>query len=445
MASGNELTARLRAPFTKFIGNTIRRFQNLSCDNDWMYRASNALRTDVIDLIGTDALNNRIVGGQIWSPMTTPVKFEVQANSKIGQTSPFFVNCNDTTPLEVVGIRCNFNTADGATNTGYVVKDAVGTAAGSGATCMSGTFNLNATANTVQTATLAGVRGWPTLVLGPGEQLTFKIASAVTSLAGLLVEVLVRPVTGTRIAQYYRPANGDIATYTMDLNIIPGSVIRAVAMRWSAAGTNGSAVTADITKDTSTTAPGAGTSILLAAQSVKGTANVSVYPTLAASSATLTMASGDRLALVMTGTLTALAGLVVTVFYNAGPDQHIVVPFSLWDSQAVSRNIYIAPGMYVVEDFWMTWSTASTSNTQLLEKDTGTTAPGSGTGLVTDNSNAGILTSATANTPIGSLTLSAVSTKPSLWMAAGDRLGLKDAGTTGSLAGGFGTVLLRRP
>lgn len=441
--SSAPLTARIRAPFLSIFNGLRARFSPDGWENDYQQRIFTADGTNQFESIGSDALNNRLLGGGYVRPFSTPIRCQIQANAKIGQTTSFFTNANDTTPLEVVRIACIFSTADGAVNTGYVSKEIQGQPA-PGATCMTGTFDMNATANTLQTATLAGAVGTPSLVLNPGEQLTFNIASAVTSLAGLYVTVWVRPHTGSSIVQYYRAANGDIATGTIHLNLIPGLVVRAVSMRWSTAATNGGTVTMDVTKDASGTAPGGGTSILAAAQSVKGAANTTVFPALAASSATLTMAAGDRLAVKTTGTLTALAGLVITVFFNSGPQDHIVIPVSFWDAASTDRTVFVADHHYIVSDAWETWSTVSTSLTQLLTKDTGTTAPGAGTGLQTDNTNAGILTSGTINAPIGSVLLSAVSTKPTLWLAPGDRLGIKNAGTAASVAGVFASVLLRR-
>ena len=438
------VTALIKAPFQSLFGGPKKNRYSLGGqDNNFLNSAWNAAGTNMLATTGTDALNNLLVGDAVNTPLATPLRFQIANNAKIATVNPFFCNCNDVTPLQIVAITCTFGTTAGSASTGYVSKEIQGQAA-PGSTCMSGTFNLNATANTPQTATLAGNWGYPSLTLYPGEQLTFNI-SAVAALANLYVTVWVRPATGTRVAQYVRVANGDIATFTMDLNIIPGSTIRAVAMRWGTAGTNSGTVTMDITKDTSTNAPGAGTSILAAAQSVKGTANTTVYPALSTTAGILTMAAGDRLAAKTAGTLTALAQLVITVFYTSGPDNHLVVPIALWDGVATDRTVFLANGGYIVSDCWETWSTASTSNTQLLTKDTSTTAPGAGTGLQTDNTNAGILTSATANTPVGSLLLSAVSTKPTLWLASGDRLGLKNGSTTGALAGSFIAVLLRKP
>lgn len=443
--AGKTLLERMRAPFVKGAGLPKRsRFANDGWDNDFTQRVQNAAGNAVIDLVGTDALDNRLAAGELYRPVLTPIRCQINANAKLATTIPFFVNNADTTPLEIARIDCIFSTAAGSASTGNVVKDAIGQAPGVGATCMSGTFDLNATANTLQTATLAGGRGWPSLVLGPGEQLTLKI-SAVASLVGLYVTVWVRPRQSIGMAQYNRAANGDIITGVMYINLIPGQIIRGVAMRWGTAATDVGTMTATITKDSAATAPGAGTAILAASQSVKTTANTTIYPALSATASALTMVAGDRLSLKMSGTPTAMANFVVTVFFSAGPSSHIVINMSSWDANVTDRTVFVADNNYYqVVDAWQTWSTVSTSNTQLLTKDTGTTAPGAGTGLQTDNTNAGIITSGTVNTPIGSLLLTAVSTKPTLWLGPGDRLGLKNAGTAASVAGVFTTVLLRK-
>jgi hypothetical protein len=440
------LRERMIAPFTKFAGMKRARFAFDGWKGDFTQRFQNKAGVDYIPLIGSDSLDNPLLCGQTFTGILTPINLRIEANAKIAQTIPFFVNANDGNPLEIVRIDCIFDTADGAANTGYVSKDIQGNLAGAGKSVMSGTFNLNATANTLQTSslyasTLVGTSENPSLSINPGEQLTFNIASAVTNLAGLSVTVWVRPHTGASFATFSRVANGDIATATMYLNLIPGQTIRAISMRWNTAGTDAGTVTATVTRDTGTTAPGAGTNMLAAAQSVKGAAGTTVFPALTATTANLTMAAGDRLAVLMAGTLTALAGLVVTVFFSASARDHIVVPLSFWDAQSTNRTIFISNAYYIVTDYWGVWSTASSSNTQALTKDSGTTAPGSGTVLLTDNTNAGIGTSATANTPVeGTLITTA---RTGLWLGPGDRLGVKNAGTATGLAGNFSAVVLR--
>lgn len=76
------------------------------------------------------------------------------------------------------------------------------------------------------------------------------------------------------------------------------------------AGTDASAVTADIKKCTGTTAPASGTSVLSATFNLKGTANTVQTATLTSTAADLLLAAGNRLAIDNTGTLTSVVGTV---------------------------------------------------------------------------------------------------------------------------------------
>lgn len=93
--------------------------------------------------------------------------------------------------------------------------------------------------------------------------------------------------------------------------------VTAVREIHSAAGTDAGAVNLQVTKDTSTNAPGAGTDLLTnntnAGFDLKGTANTVQIGTLTATTASLQLAAGDRLSVDFAGVLTALAGVVVTV------------------------------------------------------------------------------------------------------------------------------------
>jgi hypothetical protein len=94
-------------------------------------------------------------------------------------------------------------------------------------------------------------------------------------------------------------------------------LVTGISYVHSTAGSDGSAVNLQITKDTGTTAPGAGTDLLTdntgAGFNCKGATNTVQTGTLVATEATRTLASGDRLSLDFAGTVTALAGVVVTV------------------------------------------------------------------------------------------------------------------------------------
>lgn len=85
------------------------------------------------------------------------------------------------------------------------------------------------------------------------------------------------------------------------------------------AGSDGGSVTLDIKKVSPGTAPGSGTSMLASSSTfnLKSTANTPVHKVrgsgLAATQALRTLRSGQSLCLDFTGTLTALAGMSVTI------------------------------------------------------------------------------------------------------------------------------------
>lgn len=88
--------------------------------------------------------------------------------------------------------------------------------------------------------------------------------------------------------------------------------VTAIRLIPSVAGTDGSAVTADIMKASGTTAVASGTTVCTAADSLnlKGTANTLQTATLSTTAANRRVTSGDRLGVNFTGTLTAAEGLI---------------------------------------------------------------------------------------------------------------------------------------
>lgn len=78
-------------------------------------------------------------------------------------------------------------------------------------------------------------------------------------------------------------------------------------------GTDGSAVTLMLEKLTGTTAPGSGVSVLASTIDLKGTINTVVSGTITTTIANKNLAIGDRLALLKSGTLTAVANVTVLV------------------------------------------------------------------------------------------------------------------------------------
>lgn len=86
----------------------------------------------------------------------------------------------------VVAISEVHSAAAGGTSTLTVQKDTGTTAPGSGTDVQSNSFNLNGTANTVQTATL---KTDGTATLAAGDRLSVKFANLIQSSAGVVVTV----------------------------------------------------------------------------------------------------------------------------------------------------------------------------------------------------------------------------------------------------------------
>lgn len=93
-----------------------------------------------------------------------------------------------------------------------------------------------------------------------------------------------------------------------------GYLILGVEEVHAVAGSDASAVTVQLEKLTSTTAPGSGTSLLVTAFDLKGTANTVQYGNFSNVSGYNTLIRGDRLALKKSGTLTAVDSVVITVY-----------------------------------------------------------------------------------------------------------------------------------
>lgn len=107
-----------------------------------------------------------------------------------------------------------------------------------------------------------------------------------------------------------------VAAATVDSNVFiatgPCEVV-GVSEVHTVAGTDAGAVTLDVTKCDGTEAPASGVSVLNATFDLKGTANTVVDAALTATKANLKLVDGERLAINVTGTLTSLAGGVVTI------------------------------------------------------------------------------------------------------------------------------------
>lgn len=115
---------------------------------------------------------------------------------------------------------------------------------------------------------------------------------------------------------YQCPLNADCVDKTFFIANYP-CVVTDIRYIHQTAGSDAGAVNVQVTKDTGTNAPGAGTDLLLnnagAGFDCKGTANTVQVGSLVVDPLVRTLAAGDRLALDFAGTVTALVGVVVAV------------------------------------------------------------------------------------------------------------------------------------
>ena len=271
--------------------------------------------------------------------------------------------------------------------------------------------------------------------------LSFSSVDGVGSIEAMRVDASNRLRVGTTVyrntplpVRFVMAANGSLATQCFFIADQAFEVISLTEVH-STAGSDGSAVTIDITKDVSGVAPGAGVSVMASPFNAKATANVVQTGTRSATSSAIQVAAGDRLSVKFTGTLTALAGVEVTVLLSPGQcGDHAVFNMAANGSLA-DQCFYTATKNMKVASVYYVHSTAGTDASAVnvqLTKDTSTNAPGDGTDLLTNNTNAGFNCKSTINVvQTGALTATAAN----LRLAPGDRLSVDFAGTLTALAG----------
>lgn len=388
-----------------------------------------------------------VSNGNEWVPQRAPkmhqANYAVTANADLGTKSFFVANkaCRITSIQEV---HATAGTAAGAV-TLQVTKESGTTTAGNGTALLTATFDLKGTANTVQTGALN--TNYDVVFLNPGDRLSVVFTGTLTSLAGVAVTVELEHATTEFDATVFQNVNANVASECFFVASEPYEII-AVSEVHATAGTDASAVTLQVTKDTATNAPGAGTALLTnnanAGFDVRATANtVQSGALLTTTPAALVLAKGDRLSLAYTGTLTAAAGVVVGVTLRPlNRTRATVTSRKKLNADCVDNCFFIANRPCQVISISEVHSTAGTDASAVnlqVAKDTGTNAPGAGTFLLTNNTNAGFDAKATANTvQVGTLT----ATDAALVLAKGDRLSLDVDGVTTALAGTVVTVVL---
>jgi hypothetical protein len=247
----------------------------------------------------------------------------------------------------------------------------------------------------------------------------------------------LQPVTAGEITNVFWRVNGDIATQSFfqanrDMVVTGVKAIYGTAFA--------AAVTIDVTKDTGTTAAGGGSSILAATMAGDGTINTVLTPALTATTSRLSMVAGDRLAVKFSATTTgALFALVVT-FQPIYTRKEVTWQLAPTAQEQVAQCFFIADRTYEVVDASEIHDVIAGGAASIaVTIDKGTSAPGAGNIVQTDNTNAGFDLTGTART-------TQFMTPASLHLrllSRGDRLGLKVAGAAQSVADVCITVSLR--
>ncbi len=159
------------------------------------------------------------------------------------------------------------------------------------------------------------------------------------------------------------------------------------------------------------------------------TVNTLITPALAASSATLAMAAGDRLAVKFSATTTGVGICIVVVFSPIYDRMETTWQLALNAQEQVTQNFFIADRTYEIIDCSNVFDvTAGGASKLLVTIDTGTTTPGAGTATMTDNTSAGFDLAATART----VQVATPGILRNRLLNAGDRLGLLPTGAAQS-------------
>jgi len=359
--------------------------------------------------------------------------FEMAANGSLADQC-FFIADQAYEVSAILEIHSTAGTDAGAV-TVDIVKDVSGVAPTGGVSVMASPLSLKATANTFQAISASSDRA--AITLAAGDRLSVNFTGVLTSVAGVVIQVILNPGYSGDIAVFNMQANGSLADQAFYVATKNTQVTAAYYVH-STAGTNGSAVNLQLTKDTSTNAPGAGTDLLTnnsnAGFDCKAAINVVQTGTLTGTTASLRLAPGDRLSADFAGTLTSLAGVVMIVVLSP-VYKTFDISFSMnANSGLADQTIFIAQRpckLIMASEVHSTAGTDGGAVNLQLTHDRGTDAPGAGTDLVSLNANAGFNLKGTANTvQVATFISSGI-----LYIARGERISLDFAGTLTSLAG----------
>jgi len=435
------LTSAIRAPWAVRFG-LLRNLDPIdyAMSNGFEQVAASTANTasTVIPVFGVDSGDDVRIAGSVYEPVWKTQTFSLATSAQL-LSQRFWIADQAYT---IKGASIVYTTANGAAMTAQIVKVADGNVIGSNTPIQSGSFNMNTTTNTVQNASLVG--SLSSLQVSAGDTLAIIFTGTLTSLAGVQVTISLAPGNKNEQAVFNINANSALADSSFYIANRP-MIVTGIQYIHSVAGTNASAVNLQVTKDTGTNAPGAGTDLLTnntnAGFNCKGAANTVQAGTLTATAASLRLAPGDRLSVDFAGTLTDLAGVVVVVSMQPIQEMKEVSVSPIANAAQVDRAFFIADRAYrvvAVRQIHAVLGTDGGAVSLQVEIDKAAEAPSAGTAILTNNANAGFNLKGTANTvQVGTLADQSL-----LYLLPGDRLSLDYTGTVTSVAGVTVTVLL---
>jgi hypothetical protein len=411
-----------------------------SFSNGVRLTAENAARTAAIEVLEVDTTDRlRINGGIAPKGTLYPIVCRMGPNGE-AVTQRFHVFTTLAAGrIEAIEQIHGTKGADAGAVTLHITKEKSGQAPGGGTSMMAGTFNLKGTDNTRQQATLT--TDLAALDFSAGESLSGKITGTPTTLANVLVVVWVKYFTNMFEVNYYRSGvdGNDQCCFIANRPY----VVSGISFVHKTAETTAGSLNVQVTKDTSTNAPGAGTDMLTnnanAGFNGKASADIVQVGTLAAAAATLALARGDRLGVDFSAAPTEHANVVISVAISNPQAERVEVSYFRRDTDALDEAFFMASREMEVWDGGQLHAVAAGgASVAQLVKDGGTTAPGAGTDLLATTFNL----NATANTLQGLAPLTTADKTSAFLLVDGDRLGIDYADAEQSLIGNVATVSL---
>lgn len=400
------------------------------------------------ELSRLDASNYLRLGGAWHNPLRTAIPIQIPLNGTLANdmTQTFFIAPADMDVTNIFEIHSTAG-SDSAAVTLTVYRDASGQACGAGTALMTGTFNLKGTANTLQTATLAypprrypaGQRPEASTALKQGDRLSISISGDVTALAGLTLLAFAKPGALVPFVGCVLPVAGKVVDRWLYLAALPQKITAIRAYIATTAGTG--TITLQLTKDTSTDDPGAGSATLLAAaldvsdtQTTFGTDILT--PALTATASRLIMAPGDRIGLDATGTMTGITGVYIQVEFEPRYDGLVEVSLArAANGDQTDMTVFIADRSYrAIAAGNIYHAAVGSAVTGAFTIDKSTAAPGAGTAIHTGFD---------LNTTIDTVQWAAPTGLQTAIINAGDRIAFKHSGAVGSLAHNASTLVLQ--